>query len=320
MVFGRRVMTCLAVLLGACASAPPTSSVVVHERDTSDASAPLTPVASASSSAATAPATSVGVPPPSFLPRVSNPGKIYCGTTECDAKSEICCFDGSSGRCEDKANSCDTAEENQRACDEAEDCPKGLLCCASSTGSMSRDAFQCEDRSKAWRGLCAGGSEAPVLGGEVCMPGSSCKGSRTCVIDASRPGDTGYCSLPAPSVRCVKETCSGDTPVCGFLVEDGKLHGGCEESKTSGGMTCASPADCAGYPCLQFSEGDDAYFRCGDLFTTWGNARGALCKAIRDCPSMQYGRTDIKLRPLGCRKDPHLPGGAKRCIYPPEPK
>ncbi len=322
MVMSGLPMAAGAILVAACARSPsspsPQRSAIASSRATLAPPAPSVIHSDASLVDASVPMVPAPVPGASYIPLRSKPGKIHCGTTECDASSEVCCLGLSTGRCQDKAQSCDHDKENQRACDEAADCPVGQLCCETGAGQFSRPLFRCEDRRKGWRGLCGGGPESLVLGGEVCMPGSSCRGARTCSFKKSRPGYPGFCSAPT-SVRCVNEVCSGETPICTFgLDQAGTLQGDCEKQSPHG-MACASPDDCAGYPCLAYGASDDETFRCGDLFDVWGNARGALCRQVGDCPSMYYGRTDIELKPIACRRDPHLPGGAKRCSYPPEP-
>lgn len=263
----------------------------------------LPPAAATSSTEAATPPADAGL-----LPARSSSGTTYCGTVECDSTREACCFDfrQRAGRCVEQSQSC-TDREQRRECDEAGDCGGRQLCCVESTGTYTPSVLRCSSEP-----LCPGSiNGTPELGGEVCMPGSSCRGTRTCAPHTFRPGFPGYCYAP-PSVRCGSKVCAGDTPICDFDASDPAVTG-CVDASSTAGLGCASPEDCAGYPCLLFG---DARYRCGDLFAAGMLARGALCKQVQDCPVLTGGSNLVSVKALGCRLDAGLPAGVKRCVYP----
>jgi len=163
------------------------------------------------------------------------------------------------------------------------------------------------------------------------MPGGTCRGARTCDPATMRPGFPGFCNAPR-HVACAGATCSGATPVCTYYANNPEIAPRCEEDPKGAGdgtMDCASPDDCAGYPCWAFpASGYDRqseWFRCSDFVSPLAMTHGALCKRIEDCPDITYGRSarfgvpDVMFKARACRPDSHLPSGVKRCIYPPDP-
>lgn len=79
-----------------------------------------------------------GVAPPGDA-GLSNPGKITCGSTECDSKTEVCCSrfsldggaDGGFGQTHTctAPNACQGNGASASECDEKADCPQNQRCC-----------------------------------------------------------------------------------------------------------------------------------------------------------------------------------------------
>ena len=64
-----------------------------------------------------------------------DPGKIFCGSKSCDAKSEDCCVDTHTGSatCAPKGT-CSGSTTAGLGCDEAADCAAGEVCCFTASG------------------------------------------------------------------------------------------------------------------------------------------------------------------------------------------
>ncbi len=60
----------------------------------------------------------------------SDPGRLRCGSVDCELESERCCqsWDGAKRTCVARDRSCDEASLDL-ACDESADCPPSLWCC-----------------------------------------------------------------------------------------------------------------------------------------------------------------------------------------------
>lgn len=289
------------------AASPPTAPSVPRAATALPAPPPAATTSVPVASAAPSASVSADPAPPLFPPR-SAAGKVYCGTVECDLVREACCYGGGAnheGRCIPTGEQCKDSEQ-RRSCDEAADCPAKQLCCEAFSGEAP-PVLRCSAGD--WRGLCSDAWGTSPLGGEVCMPGSACRPGRTCGV--AKPGNPGFCDGKG-SVRCGKGTCSGEQPRCVFDPEHPALRKCAEDDRSGPGMTCTSPADCFGYPCLDFRGID---FRCGNPMDAGMNAEGALCVTVADCPLISHGSISMSQRPMGCRADKTLPPGVKRCVY-----
>src|SRR5262245_2749882 len=63
---------------------------------------------------------------------LSNPGKVTCGSVECNSPAEVCCGTFSLGGDGGKSVACTTPNGctgTAGACDEAADCPASNICC-----------------------------------------------------------------------------------------------------------------------------------------------------------------------------------------------
>ena len=108
----------------------------------------------------------------------SNPGKITCGTTECDSTTQVCCLQfsldaGSTRKCT-APNGC---QGQASECDEKADCPQNQRCCLSQGFTRG----QCQNN-------CQGGTQA-------------CKTNPEC-------GDGGVCATHTCPQNVVIQTCT----------------------------------------------------------------------------------------------------------------
>ena len=108
----------------------------------------------------------------------SNPGKITCGTTECDSTTQVCCLQfsldaGATRKCT-APNGC---QGQASECDEKADCPQNQRCCLSQGFTRG----QCQNN-------CQGGTQA-------------CKTNPEC-------GDGGVCATHTCPQNVVIQTCT----------------------------------------------------------------------------------------------------------------
>ena len=119
-----------------------------------------------------------------LLPLVStSPGKIECGTVECDSTTELCCETFSDqGRCVAKTEKagCGSVDVKWKECDEVGDCGGGERCCYAPRPDPTVAA-----QNVCRKGMC----EEPEI--ETCLPGGKCASGRKC---KASPGQReGYC-------------------------------------------------------------------------------------------------------------------------------
>ena len=74
----------------------------------------------------------------------SNPGKITCGSTECDSTTQVCCskfsFDAGTTRTCTAPNACQGGTASH--CDEKADCPQNQKCCLGFGGAQCQNNCQ----------------------------------------------------------------------------------------------------------------------------------------------------------------------------------
>jgi hypothetical protein len=74
---------------------------------------------------------------------ISNPGKLTCGSSECDAgRGSVCCHNEAGATCTDRNGCDDRRRDFVVRCDEPADCSNGRICCADDTQAS------CVDRSR----------------------------------------------------------------------------------------------------------------------------------------------------------------------------
>jgi hypothetical protein len=264
----------------------------------------LAPISIASAEPHDPPAPSASAEPPSPSGPSSTPGRILCGTTQCDLARERCCLSGSKGRCvpipENPEHYACQGEEVERQCDEQQDCPGAQTCCRSwgcSGGCPEVDA--CASYPCGW------GFE------ELCLPGSDCHGPFECGAD-------GVCSLKHPGVRCGSTRCAGDTPVCCYSSKTRSGHcvaeecpGGDEWDPESWQIRCTSPDDCGGYLCASLVPHPKNLLFCQGPYVVPDRAGAVTCRTLSDCPEM-----NLLGKPVGCAVARDLPAGTRLCQYP----
>lgn len=286
------------------------------------------PAASASALASVSPV----APPPQLPVRSATPGRIQCGTVDCDVTAETCCFDEQAalGRClprgTTEASSCKPTEVS-RACDEAADCGAAARCCLERS-YLADDGCESSERWRCQAGPCDPTGEPSS---ELCLPGSSCARG-ACLADESTEGWPlqGRCPLDTPAIACGGKTCAEGESCC---FRPKTKTGTCVKSEEECSpdyatqdarklFHCRSPEDCGGGECFSVT-GDimRQVFSCGELRCNpmVGIAGPYLCKTRADCaPSItliESETTDRTYQLTGCNADPGYPSGIRVCQY-----
>lgn len=300
--------------LAACAAPPPTEPTA-HPVETA--------IASSVSSAASAPSAAPSAPVVERPIRTSTPGKIACGSVDCDLGTEVCCADAGTGRCVAKtasptAEACGPKEAELR-CDEGADCARGEACCRRVHCGPDQSPCVDPDADDACTSYASCVPSSQCYSGDLaCLPHSTCSNG-PCEGDRC---PAAAAALPCGGVQCAPhKTCCWD-PVAG--------KGTCECSETAppagrlAVFACESPSGCgAGYGCFNSSGTPDfRVFHCGQVATSCTRVVDGpyLCEKLADCPPLVVGDTSTgalsTLKATGCRHDAEDPPTVKRCVYP----
>lgn len=125
-----------------------------------------------------------------------DPGKIYCGSSNCDAATEECCVDlaGASAAtsCVAKGG-CTGTNKVGMACDEKDDCATGEICCFTSDGAKPTGAV-----CQAGPCLVAG---SPTDFAQSCRGDFECENTGSCVSGNCKGYSVQTCST-FPSAAC----------------------------------------------------------------------------------------------------------------------
>lgn len=108
----------------------------------------------------------------------AGPGKVACGSTECDTATDSCCAKTSFGDgglttetvCQPKADQCNNGIGGSFACDEAADCAGGEVCCRGFTGASCK------------AGACGFGTVQVCSGAAECTNDGGACNEYTCKI------------------------------------------------------------------------------------------------------------------------------------------